>query len=258
VQGTTTGGTLSLTGWLVDTFATSSTLLVENFDDELYRLVNGNYNSHSLVSGLSSSSWDSQTSLYTGANYRDALQCLGGTLLYPKTNFSIFGDSNSNSNFGVTSSRYDLCASSTINTIHGSASRSYTRYLKVTGQHSSVRVNMSAISTNFVQVGTDLNSSTTNAYLEFKLPYKGTEIPFGGTAFDGGVTGWLDASKNFVQGAYENGDGCWDQTNSTGTFSLAITFGQKSTYFSNGNILMRITTGPNYSGYINQVIVSTN
>jgi len=258
VQGTVTGGTLSLTGWFIDSFATSSTLLIENFDDENYRLINGGYASYSLTTDLSTSSWDSTKSLYTENNYRDGLQCINGRLIYPTTNFSILGDAITNGNFGVTSSRYNLCGSSTINNIHGSFSRSYTRYFRVSGQRSSIRVNIASTGTNFVTVGTNLNTSTNNAYLEFKLPYKGTETPFGGTVSDGGVTGWLDASRNFVQGSYENGSGCWDQTNSSGTFSLAITFGQKSTYFSNGNILMRITTGPNYTGFIDQISVSTN
>jgi len=261
VQGQVFGGTLSLTNWLVDTFATSSTLLVENFDDERYRLVNTSYTAFSNISSFSSSAWNSQVSLYTGTssgtNYRDALQCLGGTLVYPNIDFASFGDSISNRNYGLTSASYNLCAPSTINTIHGSSSRSYTRYFKVSSQSSSIRVNISAVNTNFVPVGSNLNSSL-NAYLEFKLPYKGSEVPFGGTVSDGGVTGWLDASKNFIPNNYENGAGCWDQTNSSGSYSLAITFGQKNTYFSNGNILMRITTGSNYVGHIDQVVISSN
>jgi hypothetical protein len=257
VQGTTIGGTLSVTGWLIDTFATSSTVLIESFDDEQYRLVNGGYASHSLVSGLSSSQWNSQSSLYLSNDYRDALQVLGGTLVYPKINFSNFGNNITNLNYGLSYSNYALCASSTVNNIHGSFSRSYTRYYVVPTQRSSIRLNLTTTGTNIVPVGTSLNTSTSQIYLEFKLPYKGSELPPGGTVSDGGVTGWMDAGKGFLPGQYENGAGCWDQTNSA-TASIAVTFGVKNTYFSNGIILMRITTGPNYTGQILSAIVNPN
>ena len=257
VQGTTIGGTLSVVGWLIDTFATSSTVLIESFEDEQYRLINGGYASHSLVSGLSSSQWNSQNSLYLSNNYRDALQVLGGSLVYPKINFSNFGNVITNKNYGLSYSNYSLCASSTVNNIHGSFSRSYTRYYVVPTQRSSIRLNLGTVNTTVVPVGTSLNTSTSQVYLEFKLPYKGTEIPPGGTVSDGGVTGWLDAAKGFLPGQYENGSGCWDETNS-GTSSVAVTFGLKNTYFSNGVILMRITSGPNYNGEILSAIVNTN
>ena len=257
VQGTLVGGTLSVTGWVLDTFATSSTLLQENFDDEAYRIVNGSYGSHSLVSGLSSSTWNSQNSLYLTNGYRDALQVINSRLVYPNLNFASFGTTVTNRNFGLSFSNYSLCASSTVNTIHGSFSRSYTRYFKVTNQVSSVKINFAVTNTNFVPVGSSLNGNS-SVYFELKLPYKGTEIPPGGLESDGGVTGWMDGSVGFIPGQYGNGAGCWDETNSTGTFSRAITFGVKNTYFSSGVILLRITTGPNYTGSILQMDVSTN
>jgi hypothetical protein len=258
VQGTTIGGTLSVSGWVVDTFATSSTLLIESFDDERFRLINGGYASHSFVSGLSFSLWNSQNSLYLSNEYRDALQVINGTLIYPNRDFSNIGTTVTNRNYGLSFSNYSLCASSTVNYIHGSFSRSYTRYFVVPTQRSSIKLNLATTNTSFVPVGTNLNNSTNQAYLEFKLPYKGTETPPGGTVSDGAVTGWMDASKGFLPGQYGNGSGCWDESSSSGTSSLAITFGVKNTYFSNGVILMRITTGPNYTGTILQTIVSPN
>ncbi len=265
VQGDSSGGTLSTSNWFIDTYATSSTTLIENFDDEKYRLVNGSsFTSYNLVSDITTGSWNSQQSLLNTSAYRNALQIANGHLIYPVFNFSSAGNSTTNPNFGDTTTNYTTCKTSTLNPLYGGGqARSYTRYFNLGSTYvNSLRMVVQFSNTTFVPVGTSLASSTQNAYLEIKLPYKGTETPDGGLTTNGSVTGWLDATKIFISGQSSDGSGCYDASNSSGSFNVSgstwgISFGKQSTYFSDNNVLIRITVGPNYIGNISRISISS-
>lgn len=254
VQGTTTGGSLSLNNLFIDTVSTSSTNISEDFNDEAKRLPNGNYN---LVSDITSSTWTSASSLLSV--YRNALQVADGRLLYPFFNFSQF-TTDTNPNAGNSDVNYTSCKTTVVSPIHGLAVngyRTYTRWFNL-GNTSYARftLNMTWVGTVFKTVGTALTNAT-DCYLEFKLPYNGTNLPSGGL-INGSVTGWLDASKDFSGTAVlSDGAGCRGQSqNPSSGSSWSINFGARETGNSSGYVLMRITAGKDWSGYIESITLT--
>jgi len=255
VQGNTTGGALTKTGWYIDTYAATSTPLLESFNDESYRLQNLNFDT---VSSISGGAWVSSSSLLTV--YQNALQIADGRLLYPFANFSI-GDSQLNPNFGSASTIYTTCKSSVVGAIYGGVSghyRTYTRWFNLgSTSYAKFSLVVNHFGTTFVPVGTSLNNNS-NCYLEFKLPYNGTNLPTGGL-INGSVTGWLDASKDFSsQVTLSDGAGCRGQSqNPISGATWSINFGQRETGNSSGRVLMRITAGKDWTGYIETITLST-
>ena len=117
---------------------------------------------------------------------------------------------------------------------------------------------MSWTGCNFVPVNQPLDDSS-KVWIEFKLPYNSSKgIPVGAIHAGGSVTGWLDATQAFGIGLYENGDGCLDGTLPViPNTDWKINFGLQSTYYSSGIVLMRITAGPAWTGYIDKIDIST-
>ena len=79
-----------------------------------------------------------------------------------------------------------------------------------------------------------------------------------GGPIGGAVTGWLDASKN-INGTVlpTDGQGCRGQTNNPASNgNWVIDFGDRETAFSNGYILMRITAGKDWKGYIENITIT--
>jgi len=239
----------SVGGWYIDTYPASSTNTLENFDDESYRLAVANWAS---TSGIGTGTWVSSGDLLN--TYRNALQIADGRLLYPSRNFQGDGTADTNPNFGISARNYTNCKINGANDVHGANTRTYIRYFQFSSVKNVFTLNISASGTNFVKVNTGL-SNTSNCYIEFKLPYSGSGVPGGPSVNTStyGVTGWLDACLGYDNAAPIDGKGCL-QGDVPGDYSgWVINFGPKSTLFSDGKVLVRITAGPNWNGFIESI-----
>jgi hypothetical protein len=281
VQGTVIGGTAigtvyPVTNWFIDTYNSSSTNLVENFDDENYRLLNfgDKYNNTSYnLSPISipTYGWSSSLSLISDASHKNGLQVINGHLIYPKFDFSSVGTADTNPNFSIGSSvQYNNCSAVASPIGHGTASgitsqyRTYTRYFNV-----GTALNYPALTLKLTHTGcTPINSNlpltnNSNIWVEFKLPYS-SGTPTGGTAWGYGgstsLTGWLDATKPFVSSPvnYADGAGCLSGSIPSSGGNWSINFGLQGTIWSGGWVLMRITAGPNWTGYIDKIEISVS
>lgn len=266
VQGTFSGGTSSasndpVTKWFIDSYTSSSTPLVENFDDEDYRINNGSakFNTYHTVSSISGNDWDPQQSLIEN----NGLQIINGVLIYPKFNFQSEADSTRRSNeLLYTNTDYSGCVSvengfGTSSTSQPTNYRTYTRRFLFTSASNFFRFRLNIefnISTFFVNSTMPLGSN--GVWVEMKLPYF-TGNPPAGTQSGGSVTGWMDATKPFITGRYSDGDGCLEGTLPTSSGgNWIINFGAQGTQFSGGNILFRITAGPSWNGHISRVQIT--
>jgi hypothetical protein len=283
VQGTIVGGTAASSGgysidnWFIDTYPTSSTSLVENFDDETYRLINLNDKYNSTVYNLSPISittygWSSSVNLINNATHKNGLQIINGHLVYPKFDFQDKGtvDTNPNYNLGNTLIAYSTCGALSSPVGHGTMSgvtsqyRTYTRYFNVGTalNYPTLTLKLTHTGCTPVNANVALNNNT-NIWVEFKLPYDSTTgTPTGGTTWGYGgstsLTGWLDATKPFVSSpeSYADGVGCLSGSIPASGNSWSINFGHQGTQWSGGWILMRITAGPSWTGYIDKIEIS--
>ena len=285
VQGTFSGGTPSssgtipVTSYFIDSYTETSTDLLENFDDEVYRLqnqsgTNDKYDSFHVVAnvyGFSAYTWDKYASLISSSTHKNGLQIINGTLVYPTFNFGQPGPGNisTNPNYNVGASvNYSnggsIASPIGMGTYSGSPStqnRTYTRYFSVgtSINYSKIRINMLYNGVTFVNSNIPLTSNpNSDIWVEVKLVYDNTTgVPPAGLRSSGSVTGWLDATKPFNLGDYEDGDGCMEGTNvpSSG-LNWDINFGYQGTKYSGGYILIRITAGPDWTGNINSIQVS--
>jgi hypothetical protein len=264
LHGTFFGGESSL-NWILDTFPSSSTPLVENFDDENFRYQNLTFNS---VSDLISGTWSSQNSLLT--QYTNGLQVCDGKLIYPYFNFSGVGSSNTNFNYELAATRnYTNCkyfpdqySTDKLYPWTVAGSRAYTRLfnLGLNTSYSKLSLYVSFTNCIFKQVGTSSSTlnNNTDCYLEVKLPYLRGTPPV--TILSGSVSGWLDACNPLDELALpENNQGCLE--GSVPTMSgqeWKINFGLLNTYYSGGNVLVRIHAGPYWNGYIDNIQIVPN
>lgn len=282
VQGTFSGGTPSssgtipVTSYFIDSYSPTSTGLIENFDDENYRLqnqsgINDKYNSFHVTTDITTYIWDKYSSLITSSTHKNGLQVINGMLVYPTFNFSQPGPGNisTNPNYNIGSSRNysnggSIASPIGMGTYSGSSftqNRTYTRFFSVgtTVNYSKIRIVMEYNGTTFVNSNIPLtNNPNSDAWFEIKLPYdSSTSTPPAGLRTSGSVTGWMDATKPFDIGNYDDGDGCMEGTNvpSSGS-NWNINFGYQGTKYSGGYILVRITVGPDWTGNINSIQVS--
>ena len=71
------------------------------------------------------------------------------------------------------------------------------------------------------------------------------------------VTGWLDACLGFTDlTPPTDGKGCLEGNVPSNYVDWKINFGKKSTLFSGGKVLVRITAGPNWNGYIESITIT--
>ena len=241
VQGTVIGGTLSITNWFIDSVTSGSTVLVEDFNSETYRLNNSNFDT---ISSVTSDIWNSQNSLLN--TNQNSLQVADGRLLYPSFNFSGAGSStNTNPNWGLNPRDYRTCKNNTVSPIRGTQNRTWTREFNI-GPTSWSVFNMKIVwfATNWVKTTTSISSNS--CQLEIKLP---------GTS--GKVTGWLDAANPLDPNSdlTIDGKGCLDGTSvpTTSNQTWIVNLGNKSTSNSGGVVLVRITAGPDWNGYIESI-----
>lgn len=236
VQGTVTGGLVSVTNVLLDNVSNSSTLLLENFDDESYRLMNTNggfqYDIYSLI-GLNT--WDSNQSLIGGtAGWIEGLQVTNGRLIYPVTNYSSVGLLTTNLNFGITDRSYNT----------STGNRVYVRYFRqVSPTTGNFSMNITGSTGTFVAIGTALTGN--NIHVEIKAPGSGSS-----------ETGWLDAYSDFATGQWLDGNGGRNAGAGVGrAFSTnwGLTIGTKNTANTSGYVIIRITVGSTFAGYIDSI-----
>lgn len=220
--------TLTISGICMNNQVDNSTLLIEYFKAETYRLSSdSNYDN---ISDISTYGWFSNRSIQnTGvAGYNDALQVLNDTLDYPNINFSTFGSLVSNLNYGDPATNYSTCT----------GNRSFYRFFYAANASGLFTINVAGVSTTFVNVGTFLNSN--NANLEIKLPTQ---------------TAWMDCSKEFITNQWTDGSGCKNQgiTPLSLGNNCALSIGTKSTGNSGGYIVIRFTVSQNWAGTLNQI-----
>jgi hypothetical protein len=243
VQGTVIGGTLSISNWFIDSVTSGSTNTVEDFNSEVYRLNNSIFDTISLVTA---DNWNSENSLLV--TNRNALQVADGRLLYPFFNFSGPGSStDTNPNLGNANRNYTNCKSSTLLPIRGGQNRTWTREFNI-GPTSWSVFNMKIIWRNTNWVKTTDTTTANNCQLEIKLP-----------GVSGKVTGWLDAANPLDPNSdlTIDGKGCLDGTSvpTTSNQTWIVNLGNKSTSNSQGIVLVRITAGPDWNGYIESIIL---
>jgi len=245
LQGTRIGGTSSIDNVYLDNFTNDSTLLIETFNSETYRLKGETAGlSYSVVANVTGNAWVSAESLTTGdSNHNTGLMVYNGKLMYPTqatptANFSTPGSLVTNLNFGNANRDYSSAT----------GNRTYIRYFR---QVSPVKANFMLVitgtgTTTFVAEGTALSGN--NAQVHLKLP----------TGSGGAGTGWLDCYTSFNQaiatnnnyssgGAYYNGS-----RTIGGTWNLTIGNG-RTTNNSDGYVVIRITVGSNWTGSIDNM-----
>jgi hypothetical protein len=232
VQPTQTGGTASLDNILLDNVGLTSSNLNEYFETENWRLKsNNNYDNFSQIS---TNSWGSTYSIISEPGYSDGLQVIGGQLTYPSIDFSIIGTSSTNLNFGVTMSNYSQL----------SGNKTYIRWFRQTsptvGNFSMVINGHDGV---FVSKLTSLTGN--NIWVEMKCP--GNLTP---------ETGWMDCYIDFQTNQWGDGLGCRSATIGLGRdfgTKWGLTIGTKNTVNTSGYILLKITVGPLFTGYINSI-----
>lgn len=284
VQGTFTGatvtndGSVKKDGWFIDTYVSgTTTALVESFANELYRLLNDSskYSTpYSYVTTGLASNWNNTKSLYSDPGYTNALQVINGSLMYPRLDFSSYGDLVTNPNSGLVNRQYNNCSSVNAGypaTFPGSSTnyRSFTRYLFFgnTSQKKTFTLSIRWEGVNWVNSNVPLTGN--NCWLELRIPYlSGATIPLGTSieTTQQSTTGWMDATKPFNGSSWTDGSGCYSASLSSGTplttsFNgttnrFGIDFGSRGLVTATGYIFIRITAGPNWAGRITEITIA--
>ena len=264
VQGSDDSTAILDNNWMIDNYPQASNDLLEQFEDEAYRILNlsskysTTYNTTGNVLNLTNK-WSGTFSLFDGgANYTNGLQVIGGRLIYPSYTFSSIGDANHNPNFGNNGANYFFCNQLTIghgttDAISNTSNRTYTRWFRLpsTTNFAKIRFNITHTGTTFVSPNVTLSGQ--NCWVEVKLPYAGGAQPESGL-IGGAVTGWLDMTKPFVNGNWTNGSGAYTNAVTPPVISgqnWEIDFGQGyGTIYSSGYVLFRLTAPSSWTGAI--------
>ena len=264
VQGTDPSSSTTLTNVFVDNYPETSALLTENFLTESFRLRNGSsqYDTSmdTVQTVLNNFTWESNRSLYNSSGFDNGLQILNGQLVYPKFNYDAPGTADTNPNKGLgTPVRYDLC--NTLTTGFGGTSyRTFTRYFRVdaSSNFAILKFDFGLSDTNFVNANITLSGN--NCWCEVKLPKDTTRpsLPPGTSLIGGAVTGWLDMTKKAFDGQSNDGNGAYRGSPSfTNPTSIEVDFrAGRSTFFSNGYVLLRITAPSSWTGHISSIVCS--
>ena len=236
IQGTTTGGTALINNILLDNVLPSSSFLVENFDDEIFRLKNTygsfNYDYYSLIG---SNIWDFTQYLSGVTNgYSNGSQVYNSQLIYPTTNFSSIGNSQTNINYGNSNTNYS--------TLTGN--RVYIRYFRQTSPTTgNFTMTINGSGGTFVPLVVPLTGN--NIWVEIKAP-----------GSSGAVTGWMDAFQDFVTGTWTDGSGARNAAGGVGRLfgtPWGLTIGTLNTASTSGYMLIRITIPQTFTGYIDSI-----
>ena len=232
---TTTGGAASISNVYLDNVTATSTIFIEYFNSEVYRLKGSD--SYDTYGTIASNAWTNTQSLLSGdVDHNDGLQVYNDRLIYPITNFSTPGSLTTNLNFGDTGTVYTSCT----------GERTYIRYFR---QVSPTTGNFSmtiAGSGTFVALGTSLTGN--NIHVEMKAPGLAAQ-----------ETGWLDCYNDFATNQWADGDGGRNSTAGAGRAmgtAWGLTIGTKTTANTSGYIILRITVGASFTGYFDTITFS--
>ena len=232
---TTTGGAASISNVYLDNVTATSTILIEYFNSEVYRLKGSNtYDTYGVIA---SNSWVSTQSLLNGdSDHNNGLQVYNDRLIYPVTNFSTPGSLTTKLNFGDTGTVYTSCT----------GERTYIRYFRQVSPTTGNFAMTIAGSGTFVSLATSLTGN--NIHVELKAPGSAAQ-----------ETGWLDCYNDFATNQWVDGDGARNSTAGAGRAmgtAWGLTIGTKTTANTSGYIILRITVGASFTGYFDTITFS--
>jgi hypothetical protein len=206
----------SIAGILMDNASATSTDLLTGFDDENRRIAGD----EDFATDLGAT-WDSTLSLVGGdGGHNDGLQVYNSQLIYPVTNFSAI----TNGPAG------NVDYSSATGTRHF-----YGYFSNGTGA-ANFRLTIQGSATLIAEASA-LGTGNGNIKMSLRAPSE---------------TGWLDVMLAFIEGNFNDGDGCY--TSSLGsdqtipTTNLGCTIGTKSTSNSFDKLYFRLTVGAGWTG----------
>ena len=234
-------GSASINGLLVYNVTENSTVLVENFNGETYRLQRGAYNNQSDIAGAT---WNSESNIVTGGGVGH----VGGLLVY---NDKLVSPTNglNGGDFRKTSEGGNILNGPAGNVNYSSTAGTKQYYRRFTnnsgGSKTNFNLSMNMAGTTVVLSDGTINNA--NIAVSVKLPQ--TSTGFG--------TAWLDIKKPFATGQVDtDGDGCLVGSFDSGNNSTnQCTFGTQSA--GNGEyIILRVTANSNWSGSISRISVS--
>jgi hypothetical protein len=214
----------SITSLLMDNASSTSTDLLTGFDDENRRISSD----EDFATDLSAT-WDSSLSLVGGdGGHNDGLQVYNSQLIYPVTNFS------SITNGPGGNPDYSSAA----------GTRYFYGYFSNGTGTASFRLTVQGSATLIAEASA-LGTSNNNIKLSLRAPSE---------------TGWLDVMSSFIEGNFNDGDGCYsaslgnDQT--IPTTNLGCTIGTKSTANSFDKMYFRLTVGDSWTGNLTSISIA--
>jgi hypothetical protein len=221
---------------LLDAIAASSTSILENMDDEVYRIasnLNINTTAGYTSGGGSPSEWDSTISLVSAtAGYSDGLMVYNTTLRYPTQG------ANGGNFSGITDG-----PAGNVDYSAAAGNRVYLRFFYDAAPRQNFRLNVTATSASFVSVAT--GPSSNNLTMEILAP---------ATTTDGVSTVWKDAVVAYTN---DNSVGCYASSfGSTIPTSWGLTLGGKNTSTSGYVVVIRITAASAWTGSINTILLT--
>ena len=234
------GGSSSTTGILIFNESTVSSNTVENFNFENFRIVSGSYNSQSDVTD-SNNAWDSEVFI-TASNggHSNGLQFYSSELRAPRntTNNGDFRDDSDGGSLNNAPSGNPNYSGQT------SGQRTFYRWFQnkdgVTHYDMSIAINGSS---TIVPNTTALDASRIRVFV--KIP---------------GVTGWMDAARQFVLDSFQDNDGAYVD-NEYLNFDNSL---NATNYLNFGNVgvadddyvVLRIEADSSWTGNISQITVN--
>ena len=226
VQSDLNSGGSSLSGLLYDSVSASSTDLLENFDDEVRRLKSNSDFATDLVSN-----WDEAQSLVgIDSGHNDGLLVASGILDYPAIDYSAIA------NAPAGNPNYSAAA----------GTRFYYRLFTNATGTGNFRLNIQGSAT-LIAEASELGTNNNNVKISLRWP---TE------------TGWLDVTKDFNEGSWNDGDGCFSASlgsdKTIPTSNLGVTIGTKNSANSFDKCYVRITVGAGWTGNLTDFDVTWN
>ena len=219
---------------LLDATAASSTAVIENMDDEVFRLpsnISTTTSSGYTSAGVSPSEWDSSISLVGATSgYSDGLLVSNSLLVYPTKG------ANSGNFAGISNG-----PASNANYSSASGNRSYLRFFYDSSPRQNFRLSFTVTSTSFVPVATGPSGNSLTV-----------EVLAPSTTMDGqGAVVWKDAMVAYTS---DTALGCYASTyGSTVPTSWGITLGGKNTATSGNVVLVRVTASSSWAGSISAI-----
>jgi len=233
-----TGGAVTSGGILLYSASNDSTVLVETFKRENYRITSASYDTQSSVTDAAAS-WNSTFHLSSSLSQSDGL-IFYNQKLYTPTNSLLSGDFRNSADGG--SITYAPASNPNYSGLT-SGIKTFYRYFQNTGaakRDFSIDIDGSG---TIVQQGT--TNDTSKISVLFKLPNTSTY-----------QTGWLDLSQAFVAGSYSNAAGCLVGSLDSSLDAVNIaTFGTQS-IGTNEYIVAKIEASASWTGNIDDITIS--